>query len=408
MNNLLPIEDEEILEPLNDGETEEDQDTTVADLAPDTELDTTSGQYSIEYLLKEFKDQRLSVPFYQRRKGVWTTAAKSELIDSVFKHVPLGSITVFEKKRGSRDVVDGLQRLNTLSQFRDNEFSIELPKLHQKNPRPWAGKRFQELDLEHQERFDRHLLTLQIIRLRYSELSEDAVDQNAHFIFERMNKNVKPLNSVEIDMAVLHSEFLDKLKELTDKEFYWSHVLKIKKTSQAYSRYHHLDYLVKALAIAELLETNADEPFKNYQPPMKQLAMNYLKRAKKLQPEEVKTIVDTLHLKIQRLEKLNLNALVYRGSNGRAIVTTIFQNMMAYYLKYFDSWSKEIISKFFSDDFKEAFFTKQNFEAKRASTTSKKILITMFQWLEEQRKLGFSATKLSVENEIKLSIRATN
>ena len=408
MNNLLPIEDEEILEPLNDGETEEEQDSTVADLAPDTELDTTSGQYSIEYLLKEFKDERLSVPFYQRRKGVWTKAAKSELIDSVFKHVPLGSITVFEKKRGSRDVVDGLQRLNALSQFRDNEFSIELPNLHQKNPRPWAGKRFQELDLEHQERFDRHLLTLQIIRLRYSDLSEDAVDQNAHFIFERMNKNAKPLNSVEIDMAVLHSEFLGSLKVLTDEKFYWSYLLKMSKTSQAYSRYHHLDYLVKALTIAELLEKNADEPFKNYQPPMKKLAMEYLKRAKKFKPEEVKNIIDRLHCKISKLHSSGLNALVKRGSSGRGLVTTIFQNMMAYYLKYCDSWEDEMVEKFFSEDFKEAFFIKQNFEAKRGSTTSKKILITMFQWLEEQRKLGFRATKISVEDEIKLSIRATN
>lgn len=389
MNNLLPIEiEEEFLELVND-ETEEEQDSTAADLTPDTVLDTTSGQYSIEFLIKEFADESLHVPFYQRRKGVWTTTAKSELIDSVFKNVPLGSITVFQKNDDSRDVVDGLQRLNTLFQFRNDEFPVTLTAFSNTANRPWIGKKFSELDLKDQKRFERHLLTLQIIKLKYSDLSEEAVDQNAHFVFERMNKNAKPLTSVEIDMAVLHSEFLEKLKNLSDETFYWSKILKIKETSQAYLRYSHFDYLVKALALSELLTEDIDDPLKNYQSPMKKMAMEYLKRSKKIISEAVPSKIDILKTKLLRLNNLQLNGLVTREKGGHAVVASVFQNMLAYYLKYNDQWTDEIVKQFFSSAFKTAVLAKQNLIAGSGSTTDKKVLVAMFQWLEEQRQQEF-------------------
>ena len=132
--------------------------------------------------------------------------------------------------------------------------------------------------------------------------------------------------------------------------------------------------------------------------------MEYLKRSKKIISEAVPSKIDILKTKLLRLNNLQLNGLVTREKGGHAVVASVFQNMLAYYLKYNDQWTDEIVKQFFSSAFKTAVLAKQNLIAGSGSTTDKKVLVAMFQWLEEQRKLGFRATKISVEDEIKLSI----
>ncbi len=77
-------------------------------------------QTTIKKLLTIFK---LNIPDYQRN-FVWKREKKRKLLDSLFRGFPIGAITLYEDEGAQAYyIIDGLQRINTLSQYlsRPNE-----------------------------------------------------------------------------------------------------------------------------------------------------------------------------------------------------------------------------------------------------------------------------------------------
>lgn len=64
----------------------------------------------------------LMIPDFQR-KFVWKISKKESLIDSIIKGFPIGAITLFVKDDGYM-IIDGLQRINTITQFTKEPSSI--------------------------------------------------------------------------------------------------------------------------------------------------------------------------------------------------------------------------------------------------------------------------------------------
>lgn len=371
-------------------EVDENDCSDIADLTPDAVLETQAGQYSIEYLINEFKTENgaIHVPSYQRKQGIWSNLAKEKLIDSIFKRVPIGQITVFEKNGGDIDLVDGLQRLTALVEYQENKFMVSDSNTG-RVARPWMNKYYKDLEPEFKRLFDRHTLTMQTIKSRFGSTSPEAIEQNAHFIFERMNENARSLNAIEIQMAVLNSDFLEALKALIDENFYWKDILRFKKSSQAYLRYSHMDYLLRALALSELLRENPTDPMQRYNPPMKKLAYDYLKKQKVLSAEESVIKIAEIRLFLERLHTLGLDTTVKRNRGGKCTVSTIFHNMFAYYIHHYNDWDNDTVKRFFSDNFKEKVLDQQRTIAGKNSTTDKAVLKEIFTWLDEQNALGF-------------------
>ena len=74
----------------------------------------------LKKLLTIFK---LNIPDYQRN-FVWKREKKRKLLDSLFRGFPIGAITLYEDEGAQAYyIIDGLQRINTLSQYlsRPNE-----------------------------------------------------------------------------------------------------------------------------------------------------------------------------------------------------------------------------------------------------------------------------------------------
>ena len=176
--------DEIVKYPLNEDEVEEDgiylEDiqevdendcSDTADLTPDAVLETQAGQFSIQFLIEEFKSEHgaIHVPSYQRKQGIWSNLAKEKLIDSIFKKVPIGQITVFEKNGLDIDLVDGLQRLTALMEYQENKFMVSDPKTG-RLPRPWMGKYYKDLEPELKRAFDRMKMRDRLILLKYKWL----------------------------------------------------------------------------------------------------------------------------------------------------------------------------------------------------------------------------------------------
>lgn len=75
-------------------------------------------EYTIDQLSRDIDNGDITVPTYQRG-AVWNLKQKRELIDSMNKGYPFGSILLYEGNN-SRKIIDGLQRSTTIIQYVKN------------------------------------------------------------------------------------------------------------------------------------------------------------------------------------------------------------------------------------------------------------------------------------------------
>ncbi len=143
-------------------------------------------------------------PEYQRGE-VWTLAQKKRLIDSVLRGYPIPLIylhhiatKVAGATREDFEIIDGQQRIATLSAFKDGAFKLfdpvkdaeeaRFPSFIQELPCPWGGKTFDELENNLQEQFFDTKLSVVMI--------ETNIPNEARDLFIRLQAGM-PLNSQE-------------------------------------------------------------------------------------------------------------------------------------------------------------------------------------------------------------------
>lgn len=124
----------------------------------------------------------------QRREGVWNRTQKSLLIDSLLRgYLVNPTYTVIEDKK--QYVIDGVQRLSSVSDYIQGKFSLSKnldPIVIDEGTYEIAGKKFKKLD----ERLQDNLMSAQ---LQVCEISEHT-DKDVREMFRRLNSG-KPLNS---------------------------------------------------------------------------------------------------------------------------------------------------------------------------------------------------------------------
>ena len=82
--------------------------------------DWNSEEFSPEEIRKNYSDKVFTVPRYQRGI-VWSAKQKAELIDSIKKGLPFGTLLLYkDSKTNIYQVIDGLQRSNTVLEFVNN------------------------------------------------------------------------------------------------------------------------------------------------------------------------------------------------------------------------------------------------------------------------------------------------
>ena len=128
-------------------------------------------------------------PKFQRR-GVWTSAARSFFIDSLLRLMPVPPIYVRvaqsdDRKRLVREIIDGQQRVSCVLDFLDGKY-----RLSRTLAGPWAGKTFDRLTAEEQQRIETYTFS--------SELFHGISDHEVLQIFARLNTYSVPLNAQEL------------------------------------------------------------------------------------------------------------------------------------------------------------------------------------------------------------------
>ncbi|MDE2756449.1 MAG: DUF262 domain-containing protein, partial [Acidobacteriota bacterium] len=161
-------------------------------------------------------------PSFQRR-SVWPVGAKSYLLDTIVRGLPIPIIFLREQKTDlesfepKREVVDGQQRIRTLIAFiaptllrdfdpnRDN-FTIKLS--HNKN---LAGQPFNKLPTEIRQTILDYQFSVHI-------LPSSVDDREVLQIFARMNATGLKLNSQELRNAAYFGEFKTSMYEISAEQ----------------------------------------------------------------------------------------------------------------------------------------------------------------------------------------------
>ena len=150
-----------------------------------------------------------------QREFVWTTRQVDRFIESILCNYPTPGIFLVTLKNNNRAVLDGQQRLISLSRFLDGKHRIG------QYPRDKAGetlvklsgKLFEQLDESDKTAIEDY--TIQVTTLETSPRGDiDAI----YNIYERINSGGTPLTSHEIRVALFAGPVVEKISELNEYE----------------------------------------------------------------------------------------------------------------------------------------------------------------------------------------------
>jgi Protein of unknown function DUF262 len=155
-------------------------------------------QFRISDFLQWHSEQKLVLnPHFQRGK-VWPPAARSYLIDTILKELPIPKIYFRTQinvttKQSVREVVDGQQRLRAIIEFSEDKFVLS------KVAKDFAGKKYSTLEPELQAAFLSYPIAVgQLI---------NATDKDVFEVFSRLNSYNVQLNGPEKRHAKYQGDF---------------------------------------------------------------------------------------------------------------------------------------------------------------------------------------------------------
>ena len=171
--------------------------------ASTTEL-SVQGE-SLQRLYSQYTQHMFLVNRRYQRKLVWAVEEKAKLIDSVLKKLPIPLIllaeTVQDGGAARFEVIDGLQRLNALFSFIENEFPIDGYYFDLETLADTKYLKDQKLKSQRQPVLDRaacrDLANYQLPVSTYRSATEASVDE----VFRRINSSGRYLSLQEIRQA---------------------------------------------------------------------------------------------------------------------------------------------------------------------------------------------------------------
>ncbi|MDY6806192.1 MAG: DUF262 domain-containing protein [Cyanobacteriota bacterium] len=192
----------------SDIEAEEEEQIIIEAFDPNL-IKVDTRPMTIDLVLSRIAHEELDLaPDFQRQAGIWTTSAKSRLIESILIRIPLPAFYMDATEEDRWLVIDGLQRLTALKEFvQDKDLTLKglefLPQLENKS--------YDELPRNFQRRILESLLTVYVI--------EKGTPPEVKFtIFRRINRGGLPLSPQELRHALNPGKAPKVLASLADSE----------------------------------------------------------------------------------------------------------------------------------------------------------------------------------------------
>lgn len=248
-------------------------------------LITQAYDKSVSDLYSMMQDEDIILnPDYQR-EYVWDNKKASLLIESILLNVPIPVVYMSEEDDGRWSVIDGLQRLNTLRRFFDNEFKLsglevltELQRTAYKDLNPKAKR----------------VIKNGIIRIIL--VFKESNPEIKYDIFMRLNTGSLKLSEQELRNCLYRGVLNDAIKELRENKKF----LKVLGLSKPHARMNDAELILRYLAISENIDRSTWN-LKDYPGKMKTFLNEFLNSYKTITVDYAKQLEDKFNLTLDKV-----------------------------------------------------------------------------------------------------------
>jgi len=257
---------------------QEDDEKLIVDIPKEERhLNTSSYDYSVEFLISMMQGDNpkiiLEVPF--QRQYVWNDDKASKLIESIIMNVPIPPIYFAEEENGKWLVVDGLQRLNSLLRYFQNEYGLKKLEILK--------------DLELMKFKDLPPKSKSLIsngQLRVNVIKKDSHPDIKYDIFMRLNKGAVTLNYQELRNCLYRGDLNNLAKSIVSENKKFLNILGLK---APHNRFLDVEFVVRTFALISNLMYNAKDGYyiNNYNGRLVTYINNYMKDNIAISPERL-------------------------------------------------------------------------------------------------------------------------
>jgi hypothetical protein len=203
---------------------------------------TASYDYSVQFLygLMSGSDPKivLSVPF--QRHFIWKNERASQLIESIIMNVPIPPLYFAEEGNGKWLVIDGLQRLNSILTYFQNEYGLKNLEIIKE----LEGLKYKDLPPKAQSLLDDGMLRVNVIK-------KDSHPDIKYDIFMRLNTGAVTLNYQELRNCLFRGALNDTAKELVENNKEFLSILKLKKPHE---RFLDVEFVIRYFSFSKNLK----------------------------------------------------------------------------------------------------------------------------------------------------------
>jgi hypothetical protein len=160
-------------------------------------------------------DIQLGATFQRNPK--WLPDKKSRLIESIILDIPIQAVYLSEEDENKYEIIDGQQRIRTITEFIDNKFKLESTDFCK------ANTYFKDLEPSIKRKIEDFQIVIFVVK-------KDNHPDVKFEIFERINTGAVKLNSQELRNCAYRNKGIPFIKELVNEEIF-KKVIKDKQVS---------------------------------------------------------------------------------------------------------------------------------------------------------------------------------
>lgn len=195
-------------------------------------IDYDTRDFPISFIVDQFLNEDYYIPDYQR-KFVWPEEYKARFIESLILGYPIPLLFLADTSEGRLEIVDGVQRISTLSDFLADTIVLrKLTKLKSLN-----GFKYSDLPISEQRRLKSK--SLRVIVLRKETELGTRTD-----LFDRLNTSSYSAKNAEVRRGAFKTNALMQLinklaqsKEFSDVVYLSDNKLKRREDTELVSRF---------------------------------------------------------------------------------------------------------------------------------------------------------------------------
>jgi len=201
------LEDDET--PARDMVDDEDTGRGDAQVKPwdPSKIRITTKNFSLRDVVDQIAEKEIDLSPDFQRDYVWKQRQRTRLVESILLGIPLPAFYFNQSRDGTYQVVDGVQRLSTISLFMKDIHILD--ELDLEYLRSLHGRKYSQLDPAELRRFRSTQIVVHVIEAQ-------TPDDVKYDIFSRVNTSGSPLSPQEIRHAMSKAKSRAFLKDLSE------------------------------------------------------------------------------------------------------------------------------------------------------------------------------------------------